>query len=152
MKFSHITDTGEAAMVDVSPKAVSRREARAGGFVAMGGETVRLIRENGMKKGDVLGVARIAGIQAAKRTDEWIPLCHQLPLSFVGVEFEVLEHGVVVIATARTEAKTGVEMEALVAVGAACLTIFDMCKAVDKAMEIRDIRVMEKTKKEIASP
>lgn len=136
-------------MVDVSPKEVVRREARAGGFVAMASETVGLIRENGLKKGDVLGVARIAAIQAAKRTDELIPLCHQLPLAFVGVEFEVLDHGVIVLATARTEAKTGVEMEALVAVSVACLTIYDMCKAVDKGMEIRDVRVLEKTKQEI---
>ena len=151
-QLSHILDTGEATMVDVSPKNVSRREARAGGFVAMGVGTVRLIRENGMKKGDVLGVARIAGILAAKRTDELIPLCHQLPLAYVGVDFEVLDHGVVVLASARTEAKTGVEMEALAAVSIACLTIYDMCKAVDKAMEIRDIRVLEKAKQAIEVP
>ncbi len=139
-------------MVDVTPKKISYREARAGGFVAMGEDTVRLIRENALKKGDVLGVARIAGIQAAKRTDELIPLCHQLPLAYVGVDFEVLDHGVIVLGSARTEAKTGVEMEALTAVSMACLTIYDMCKAVDKRMEIRDIRVLEKTKQAITIP
>lgn len=133
-------------MVDVSDKPVQRREASASGFVRMAAETVRLVRENGMKKGDVLAVARIAGIQGAKRTQELIPLCHQIPLSHVGIDFEIRDDGVSIACTARTSAQTGVEMEALTGASVAALTIYDMCKAVDKEMVIEAIRVTGKTK------
>lgn len=145
-KLSHITENGEASMVDVSDKPVQRREASACGFVRMSAETVQLVRENGMKKGDVLAVARIAAIQGAKRTQELIPLCHQIPLSHVGLEFEIREDGISITCSVRTSAQTGVEMEALTGVSVAALTIYDMCKAVDKAMVIEGIQVTKKVK------
>ena len=133
-------------MVDVGAKPVQRRLAVAAGFVACAPATVQALRDRALPKGDVLTVARIAGIQAAKRTDELIPLCHGLPLDQVDVDFEVRDDGVAIRASARTSAKTGIEMEALTAVSVAALTIYDMCKAVDKAMVIGDIRVIEKIK------
>ncbi len=144
--LSHVDDSGEASMVDVGEKPVVKREARASGFVRMKAGTVQLIRENGLKKGDVLAVARVAGIQAAKRTQDLIPLCHQIPLSFVGVEFEVREEGVAIECTARTTAQTGVEMEALSGASVAGLTIYDMCKAVDKEMAVENVTLISKTK------
>ena len=138
-------------MVDVSGKLPMAREAVAAGRIVLAAETLALIRENGLKKGDVLAVARIAGIQAAKQTPNLIPLCHQIPLSSVKVEFEVEADGVQITATAKTVAQTGVEMEALTAVSMAALTIYDMCKAVDKAMIITDIRLVSKTKTELTS-
>ena len=145
-KFSHLDDTGAARMVDVGAKAVQQRIARAEGFVLCSAPTIRALKKQALPKGDVLAVAKIAGIQAAKRCDELIPLCHSLPLDSVEVNFEILANSVRVEATARTNAKTGVEMEALTAVTVAALTIYDMCKAVDKGMVIGEIRVTEKRK------
>jgi cyclic pyranopterin phosphate synthase len=146
-RLSHLNDKGEARMVDVSAKEVTSRTARAEGFVSMAVATLELILAGKAPKGDVLATARIAGIMAAKRTDELIPLCHALPLTEVTVEFEPSRDpaGLRVTATAKVDAKTGVEMEALVAVSVACLTIYDMCKAVDRAMSFSCIRLMEKT-------
>jgi len=146
-RLSHLNDKGEAHMVDVSAKAVTSRTARAEGFVAMAPATLELILAGKAPKGDVLAIARIAGIMAAKRTHELIPLCHALHLTEVTVEFEPSREppGLKVEAVAKVDAKTGVEMEALVAVSVACLTIYDMCKAVDRAMSFSDIRLKEKT-------
>ncbi|MEN3940874.1 cyclic pyranopterin monophosphate synthase MoaC [Prosthecobacter sp. SYSU 5D2] len=144
--LTHLDDAGKASMVDISDKTPCLREAIAAGSIQMSPETAQLIRENGLKKGDVLAVARIAGIQAAKQTQHLIPLCHQIPLSKVAVDFEVQEREVQITATVKTTAATGVEMEALTAVSIAALTIYDMCKAVDKSMCITDIRLLSKTK------
>jgi cyclic pyranopterin phosphate synthase len=146
-RLSHLNDKGEARMVDVSAKEVSSRTARAEGFVAMAAGTLELILAGRAPKGDVLATARIAGIMAAKRTHELIPLCHALPLSEVTVEFEPSRDppGLRVEATAKVDAKTGVEMEALTAVSIACLTIYDMVKAVDRAVSFSGIRLVEKT-------
>lgn len=133
-------------MVDVSAKAVSHREAIAEATITVAAETLALIAEGGLPKGDVLAVARIAGIQAAKQTQHLIPLCHQLPLSFAGVAFEMRETAVVITSTVRTTAQTGVEMEALTAASVAALTIYDMCKAVDKTMVISGVRLLHKSK------
>ncbi len=133
-------------MVDVSEKPVVRREAVAVGFIALGPSTLRAILDGTVPKGDVLAVARIAGIQAAKRTADLIPLCHPLPLTQVAVDFEGREDGLAIAATVRTDARTGVEMEALTAVSVAALTVYDMCKAIDKAMVIGPVRLLEKTK------
>lgn len=134
-------------MVDVGDKPDTRREAVARGRVVMRPETLALIRDNAFDKGDVLGVARIAGIMGAKNTSQLIPLCHPLPLNKVGVEFDLDENAsaVNITATARTTGKTGVEMEALTAVSVAALTIYDMCKAVDRAMRIEAVRLVRKT-------
>ena len=146
-RFSHLNDAGEARMVDVSPKEVTSRAARAEGFVSMSPKTLDLILGANTPKGDVLATARIAGITAAKRTAELIPLCHPLPLTEVTVDFEPLRDppGLKVEASAKVDAKTGVEMEALTAVSIACLTIYDMVKAVDRAMSFSGIRLVEKT-------
>lgn len=145
-KLTHINEEGAASMVDVSEKAVSKREAIAAGKIRLRPETLEAIKSDQIAKGNVLAVARIAGIQAAKQTWQLIPLCHQLPLSHVEVEFELVEDGVEIRGTARTKAQTGVEMEALTAVNLAALTIYDMCKAIDKTMEIGDVRLLQKTK------
>lgn len=145
-QLTHTDAQGAAHMVDVSDKPVVTREARATGRIHLQAETLRLIAENCLKKGDVLAVARIAGIQAAKRTSEWIPLCHPLPLSKVSIDFEFEPDGITLSARVKTNARTGVEMEALTAVSAAALTIYDMCKAVDSEMVITGIRLEEKTK------
>lgn len=144
--LTHVNATGSARMVDVSSKPITEREAEARGVIFMKAETLALVRENAIAKGDVLAVARIAGIMAAKRTPELIPLCHGLPLSSAEVQFDLHENppSIEIQARVRTEAKTGVEMEALVAVSVAALTIFDMCKAVDRGMEIGTIRVTYK--------
>jgi cyclic pyranopterin monophosphate synthase len=146
-RLSHLNEAGEARMVDVSGKAVTERSAVAEGFVAMASKTLDLVLRGNAQKGDVLATARIAGIMAAKRTHELIPLCHPLPLTQVTVEFTPSRDpaGVRVEATAKVEAKTGVEMEALTAVAVACLTIYDMVKAVDRAVEFSGIRLVEKT-------
>ncbi len=133
-------------MVDVGGKPVQRRVAVAGGFIQVAPSTIEALRARALPKGDVLTVARVAAIQAAKRTDSLIPLCHSLPLEAVDVEFSVEEDGVAIRATASTSSKTGVEMEALTAVSIAALTIYDMCKAADKNMVVRDIRLLSKTK------
>ena len=149
MTLTHIDEsTGEARMVDVSAKDTTRREARAGALVRMSAETLRLVRESALKKGDALGTARIAGIFAAKRTAELIPLCHSLPLSHIGVEFKFIDEPepcIMIEATAATLAQTGVEMEALTAATVAALTIYDMAKAHDKSMVIGDVRLLSKT-------
>lgn len=142
-KLSHFDQAGEAHMVDVSAKEATRREAEASVFVAINAEALEALPRN--PKGNPLEVARIAGIQAAKRTSELIPLCHPLPLSFVDVRAEVTEGGIAIRATAATTAQTGVEMEALTAASVAALTVYDMCKAVDKGMVIRDLRLERKT-------
>ena len=146
-RLSHLNDAGEARMVDVSPKEVTSRAARAEGFVSMSPKTLDLILGGNTPKGDVLATARMAGIMAAKRTAELIPLCHPLPLTEVTVDFEPSRNppGLKVEASAKVDAKTGVEMEALTAVSIACLTIYDMVKAVDRAMSFSGIRLVEKT-------
>jgi len=133
-------------MVDVGEKSVIRRTATAAGVVRMSPETVGLLREKALPKGDALNTARIAGVMAAKRTPDLIPLCHGLDLTSVDVEFEVEEDGIVIRAIARASDRTGVEMEALTAVSVAALTVYDMCKAVDKGMVIEEVRLVEKTK------
>jgi cyclic pyranopterin phosphate synthase len=144
-KLSHYGKTGEVRMVDVSQKAVTTRTAAAQGFVKMKPRVVSAVRRLKNPKGNPLEVARIAGIAAAKRTAEWIPLCHPLPLSHIDVTARLCQNGVEVQSTVSTAAQTGVEMEALVAVAAAALTVYDMCKALDKGMEITDIVLTEKT-------
>jgi cyclic pyranopterin phosphate synthase len=142
-KLSHYDDKGEARMVDVSGKVSTQRTALAHAFVKMRPEVLGQLATN--PKGDPLEVARIAGIMAAKRTAEWIPMCHPLPLSHVGVELTVEESGVRIRASATTVGPTGVEMEALTAASAAALTVYDMTKALDKSIEIQDIYLLEKT-------
>jgi cyclic pyranopterin monophosphate synthase len=144
--LTHVDPTGKARMVDVSGKEATRRFAKASGAITMKPETLDAIRGNSLAKGDVLGVARIAGIMAAKRTADLIPLCHQLPLSSVTVDLE-MDHslpGVRVVASATTEAQTGVEMEAIVAVSVSLITLYDMAKGVDKGMQIGEISLVEK--------
>lgn len=146
-RLTHIDDAGKADMVDVSAKPVTERLAAAEGCVVMQRETLELIRAGNAKKGDVIGVARVAGIMAAKRTHELIPLCHPLLLTKIAVdcEFDDGLPGVRVTATARVAGPTGVEMEALTAVSVACLTIYDMVKAADRAMRIEGVRLLEKS-------
>lgn len=145
-ELSHFSPDGASRMVDVGEKPVSRRTARAEGVVLMQAETLRIIQGRGFSKGDVLEIARLAGIMATKKTADLIPLCHVLSLERVEVDFSFpSESAVRVEAVVSTEAKTGVEMEALTAVSVACLTIYDMCKSVDRRMEIREIRLLEKT-------
>ena len=146
--FSHLDEEGAARMVDVGEKAIIRRTATAAGHVSMSPETVELLREKALPKGDALNTAKIAGVMAAKRTPDLIPLCHGLNLTSVDLEFDVGEAGVEIVAVARASDRTGVEMEALTAVSVAALTIYDMCKAVDKGMVIGDVRLVEKTKEE----
>ena len=143
--LSHLAADGTARMVDVGAKPVTARMARAEGFVRISTELERQIRANAIAKGSVLEVARLAGMQAAKRTDELIPLCHQLPLDSIDVTAELQSGRVRIEATARVTARTGVEMEALTAVSVACLTVIDMGKAVDRGMVIEGIRLLEKT-------
>ena len=145
-QLTHLDKSGAARMVDVGQKADTERVAVAGGQVLMQPETLRLIREGAIKKGDVLTIARIAGIMAAKRTSEIIPLCHPIALTHLDVNLSIDEGAscVLIEATARTVGKTGVEMEALTAVSAAALTIYDMAKAVDRGMHIENIRLLEK--------
>lgn len=145
-EFSHINADGEANMVDVSGKAITTRVAVAEGFVLMQAETLKLIRDGGHHKGDVLATARIAGIQGAKRCPDLIPLCHPLMLSKVQVDFELQDtkNRIRITALCKLDGKTGVEMEALTAVSVAALTLFDMCKAVDPGMVIEDIKVLSK--------
>jgi cyclic pyranopterin phosphate synthase len=149
-RLTHIAADGRAQMVDVSDKPLSTRIAVAKGRISLARETVRLVRKNEIAKGDVIATARIAGIQAAKRTAHLIPLCHTIPLSEVKIGIDLVEEGAAVTCTARTVAQTGVEMEALTGVAVALLTIYDMCKAVDKEMVIGDVQLVEKTKKPVA--
>jgi cyclic pyranopterin monophosphate synthase len=145
-KLSHTNEAGKANMVDVGHKPDQVRTATAEGLIRLSPQTVDLIRQNQMKKGDVLTIAEIAGIQAAKRTSELIPLCHPLSITKIDVKTQLNDEGVLVTGYARCTGKTGIEMEALTAVSVALLTIYDMCKAVDKAMIISNIRLLEKTK------
>lgn len=147
-KLTHLDKSGKANMVDVGDKPESRRTAVAEGFIFLQNETLQMIRENTVKKGDVLSIAEIAGIMAAKKTPELIPLCHQINLNKVEVRATIQETGVRITATAKCTGKTGVEMEALTAVSIGLLTIYDMCKAVDKTMKISDIVLLEKQKSE----
>jgi len=142
-KLSHYDRTGRAKMVDVSAKAPSKREAEASGFVALKPEILQALPAN--PKGDPLEVARLAGIMAAKRTSELIPMCHPLPLSHIDVALRLCENGVSINSKVTTTAATGVEMEALVAVSVAALTVYDMCKALDKGIEIREIVLERKS-------
>jgi cyclic pyranopterin phosphate synthase len=142
-RLSHYDEAGEARMVDVSGKSATRREAVASAFVALSPEVLAALPQN--PKGNPLEVARIAGIQAAKKTSELIPMCHPLPLSFVDVDIEIVTDGVMIRSTAATTAPTGVEMEALTAASVAALTIYDMCKALDKGIVIREIVLESKT-------
>jgi cyclic pyranopterin phosphate synthase len=144
-RLSHLDDKGETRMVDVSRKAVTEREAAASAFVRMGSQTLELVRGGGLPKGDVLAAARLAGIMAAKRTPELIPLCHPLPLENVTVEFRFEEDGLAIETRTKASAKTGVEMEALTAAAVAALTVYDMCKSADRAIEIGPIRLERKS-------
>ena len=150
-RFSHLDDEGEARMVNVGEKSVTRRTATAVGYVEMAPETVELLREKALPKGDALNTARIAGVMAAKRTPDLIPLCHGLNLTAIDLEFTVKDQRIEILSVARASDRTGVEMEALTAVSVAALALYDMCKAVDKGMVIGDVRLLEKTKEEVHS-
>src|SRR5215510_3515726 len=145
IKLSHYSKRGQPRMVDVSAKAITARTAVAEGFVKMKPRVVTAVRQLRNPKGNPLEIARIAGISAAKRTSEWIPLCHPLPLTHIDVTARLCKNGVEVRSAVTTAAQTGVEMEALVAVAAAALTVYDMCKALDKGIEISDVFLLEKT-------
>jgi cyclic pyranopterin phosphate synthase len=144
-KLTHIDKEGRARMVDVTGKAETARVARAEAFVQMAAETVKLLRDRAMPKGDPLETARIAGIQAGKKTSELIPLCHPLPLTHLDISIEVIDSGARIEAVAKTKAETGVEMEALAAVSVAALALYDMCKAVEKGIVIGPVRLLEKS-------
>ena len=148
-KLSHTDNEGRARMVDVGEKDMLMRTAGASGFIRLDGDTLNLIRENAIRKGDVLAVAEVAGVQAAKQTSAMIPLCHNIPLDHVRVTATIVPEGVRIRSEVRCTGKTGVEMEALTAVSIALLTIYDMCKAVDKNMEITGIRLTDKVKSQI---
>lgn len=145
MGLTHFNESGRAYMVEVGEKEVTKREATAKGRIIMQAETLERIKTGGIKKGDVLSVSQVAGIMSAKKTSELIPMCHNIFLTGADIDFLYLDNGIEVSATVRTESKTGVEMEALNAVSTACLTIYDMCKAIDREMEITDIRLVKKT-------
>lgn len=144
-KLSHLNAAGEVHMVDVSEKNITSRTAIAKSTIECGDAVMQQLRDNNNPKGDVFATARIAGIQAAKKCSDLIPLCHPLPLTKVSIDITVLDNGLEIMSTCKTDGKTGVEMEALTAASIAALTIYDMCKAVDKAMIIRDTRLLEKT-------
>lgn len=148
-ELTHTDAEGRARMVDVGHKPDQIRQAVAEGFIRLNPVTIELVRTNTLKKGDVLTVAEIAGIQAGKKTSELIPLCHPLAITKIAVEATLEEEGVRVVATARCMGKTGIEMEALTAVSVALLTVYDMCKAVDKQMLIENISLIEKTKTDL---
>ena len=150
-RLSHISDDGRAQMVDVSTKPMSKRRAVATGRIRLQRETIDLISKDQIAKGNVFTTARIAGIQAAKQTAHLIPLCHTLPLGEVKIDIVTSNDGAEVKCTAQTVAQTGVEMEALVGVTVALLTIYDMCKAVDDSMVISDVRLVQKTKQSVSS-
>ncbi|HUW34150.1 MAG TPA: cyclic pyranopterin monophosphate synthase MoaC [Planctomycetota bacterium] len=161
VELTHTTETGRARMVNVAQKPVQRRMARAAGVIVMSRETLDLIRDNQIKKGDVLTVAQVAGIQAAKRASDMIPLCHPLELDFVDVQLRPAEAaelpspaaaGIVAQTEVQCTGRTGAEMEALVAASAALLTVYDMCKAVDDSMRITDVHLIEKVKGNVEEP
>lgn len=144
--LSHLDESGQSQMVDIGQKPISRREAVAEGFVLMSVEAAQVIRERTAAKGDVLQIATIAAIQAAKQTSQWIPLCHIVPLEHVGIDFSwATETRLRVEVTVRTSGKTGVEMEALTATSAATLTVYDMCKSIDRSMVIQQIQLVSKS-------
>ncbi|MFH1514335.1 MAG: cyclic pyranopterin monophosphate synthase MoaC [bacterium] len=145
MEFTHMDKKGDARMVDVSEKEITKRTAVAQGFVSINPDVIKKIIDKELPKGDVLSVAKIAGIQAAKRTGEMIPMCHPLGLDHIDLKFEIVENGIKIKATVSVSAKTGVEMEALTAVSVAALTIYDMCKSADKGMMIGEICLLEKS-------
>ena len=149
-RLTHIAPDGRAQMVDVSAKPLSKRRAVARGHIRLQRETLDLIARDQIAKGNVFATARIAGIQAAKQTAQLIPLCHTLPLGEVNIDIVASKNGAEVKCTAQTIAQTGVEMEALVGVSVALLTIYDMCKAVDKSMVVSDVQLLEKTKTSVA--
>jgi cyclic pyranopterin monophosphate synthase len=148
-KLSHVNEQGRVQMVDVGEKTPQRRIAKASGRIMLAAETIRLVTENKIKKGNVLTIAQIAGIQAAKQTAQLIPLCHPLQICKIDVDVSVDKDGILVISEVASIGQTGVEMEALTAVSVALLTVYDMCKAVDKNMIIRDIKLIEKSKHDI---
>ncbi len=146
MELTHINKDGKAIMVDITDKSVTDRVAVAGAFIRMKPETLQLILDNKVKKGDVFASARIAGIMAAKRTPDLIPMCHPIPITSAAVELDpVLPDGVNITATVKTTYATGVEMEALTAAGVAALTVYDMCKSVDRGMTIQEIKLLKKS-------
>ena len=145
--FTHLDKQGNVSMVDVSNKPTQQREAIARGEIRLQPDTIKKIQANDIAKGNVLATARLAGIMAAKKTGDLIPLCHPLGLNHCEINFEIQSHHIAITAAARVTAQTGVEMEALTAVSVAALTIYDMCKAIDKSMEIGAIRLVSKTKK-----
>lgn len=149
MEMSHLDSHGKAFMVDISHKNTVQRTACAYGKIILQGNTIQLIKDNLLKKGDVLSVAKIAGIMGAKKTPDLIPLCHDLALEHVDLEFNLVSDGIEIKSFVKTADKTGVEMEALVAVSIAALTVYDMCKAVDKEMIIENIYLLEKRKEEL---
>ena len=145
-EFSHVDEKGKAKMVDVADKVDQKRTAKAQGFISLSPNTIQLIKENKNKKGDVLTIAEIAGIQGGKKCSELIPLCHPLMITKISITTKLCETGVEISSEAKCIGKTGIEMEALTAVSVALLTIYDMCKAADKNMIISDIKLLEKTK------
>jgi len=149
-KLSHVDKKGKANMVDVGGKPQQLRIAKATGQIKLAASTIKLVKENEIKKGDVLTIAEIAGIQAAKRTPELIPLCHPLQLTKIDVKAKIVKNTIEISSEVRCIGQTGVEMEALTAVSVALLTVYDMCKAVEKKMEIDNIRLIEKTKSDIS--
>ena len=144
-ELTHMNENGRARMVDVGEKAVTQRTAVAKGEILMQTETIELVRDGRMKKGDVLAVAQVGGITGAKKTSDLIPMCHNIFMTGCDIDFEILEDRILIKATAKTVGQTGIEMEALTAVSAAALTIYDMCKAIDKRMIIQNIRLVSKT-------
>ena len=148
-EFSHIDSEGKAKMVDVGNKTPQNRYAKAEGSILLSADTIKLIEENSIKKGDVLTVAEIAGIQAAKKASELIPLCHPLQITKVNVNSSLTEKGVDITCEVKCIGQTGIEMEALTGVSVALLTIYDMCKAVDKSMQMSEIKLIEKTKTDL---
>ncbi|MGL4392136.1 MAG: cyclic pyranopterin monophosphate synthase MoaC [Fusobacteriaceae bacterium] len=143
--FTHFNNSGRATMVDVSEKKITDREAIAEGYIEVAPETITTIKNGGIKKGDVLSVAQVAGIIGAKKTSDMIPMCHNIFISSANIEFEILDAQIKIVARVKTSGQTGIEMEALAAVSVAALTIYDMCKAIDKNMMIKNIRIIKKT-------
>ena len=144
-KITHLNDEGQAHMVDISKKRLTSRKATASGFVKLKKETIKTIRSNKLPKGDILSIARIAGIMAAKKTSEIIPLCHPIALSSVTIDLNITDMGIEVITTVSNQGKTGVEMEALTATSICCLTIYDMTKSLDRSAEISSIKLISKS-------
>ncbi|MCK4890506.1 MAG: cyclic pyranopterin monophosphate synthase MoaC [Candidatus Aminicenantes bacterium] len=149
MNLTHLNNKGEAEMVDISSKKEVHREAEASGKIFLNNTTLKLIKEDQIKKGDVLSVARVAGISGAKSTSMLIPLCHNITINKIDIEFEIESDGILIKSKAVCDGRTGIEMEALTAVSVSALTIYDMCKAVDKNMIISEIKLEEKTKSEL---